>query len=512
MKYTTIFSSLVKPLVSEEKDKYLAMASLVDVGEFIPEIDTKKNVDLLPVAFNACVVNRANKNGDVIDTETALDIYKSFINKPINIEHNRNRVIGTILTAGFSEFGTDKPLSEEEVKETKEPFNITLGGIVWKIVNDRLADIIEEASDPTSEQYLKVSASWELGFADYNIIVTEGNQKNIENSEVISDNEKIEELSEFLKGFGGDGKLKNGKNIYRQVIGDVVPLGIGLTESPAADVEGIAVKETTKLKIEKEKEKEGISTESPVKEKLKTEQNISQNNENNVTHNKDINMKITSLKDITNESLQELSASAVTDFIEEQIKEVSEKFSTDKKEAEEVITNSKENLNKLSEELESVKAEMEKLQQEKTEREALELFNQRMVEIDEEYELDDDIRAAITSEIKNMDNDTYAAYRKRMANYMKKNKKSFMAEKAKAQEEALEKAREEGKIQAEEIKANQNKPTETSEENLENVVEEALEKAEKEEEQVPVTSEASDSSVYDKYKEAFSLENFDIKL
>ena len=72
MKYTTTFSSSIKPLVAEEKDKYLAMASLLEVSQFVPDIDSEKNIDLLPIAFNACVVNRVNKNGDVIDTSTAL--------------------------------------------------------------------------------------------------------------------------------------------------------------------------------------------------------------------------------------------------------------------------------------------------------------------------------------------------------------------------------------------------------------------------------------------------------
>ena len=63
--YTTTFSSILRPLVSEEKDKYLALASLAQVGSFIPDVDTEKNVDLLPVAFNAAVINRVNKNGDV---------------------------------------------------------------------------------------------------------------------------------------------------------------------------------------------------------------------------------------------------------------------------------------------------------------------------------------------------------------------------------------------------------------------------------------------------------------
>ena len=89
-KYSSIFSSTVKPVVSEEKDKYLSLASMVDLEKFIPKVDSEKEVDLLPVAFNAFVANRVNKNGDVIDTATSVAVYESFINKPINIEHNRD--------------------------------------------------------------------------------------------------------------------------------------------------------------------------------------------------------------------------------------------------------------------------------------------------------------------------------------------------------------------------------------------------------------------------------------
>ena len=141
-KYYTTFSSVLKPMVSEDKDKYLSLASQLDIEKFIPGIDTEKEIDLLPVAFNACVANRVNRNGDVIDTATALEIHKSFINKPINIEHNRQKVCGVILAAGFSEFGTDEVLAEEGLGEGNHPFNITLGGIIWKVVNDQLANII----------------------------------------------------------------------------------------------------------------------------------------------------------------------------------------------------------------------------------------------------------------------------------------------------------------------------------------------------------------------------------
>ena len=79
--YTSIFSSEVKTIVSEEKDKYLALASLLDLEKFVPQIDTEKDVDLLPIAFNAFVANRVNKNGDVINTDTALSMYNNFKNK-----------------------------------------------------------------------------------------------------------------------------------------------------------------------------------------------------------------------------------------------------------------------------------------------------------------------------------------------------------------------------------------------------------------------------------------------
>ena len=61
------------------------------------------------------------------------------------------------------------------------PFNITLGGILWKLVNTNLANVIENSADPTSTDYMKISASWELGFNEYRLILLEGEEKNIEN-------------------------------------------------------------------------------------------------------------------------------------------------------------------------------------------------------------------------------------------------------------------------------------------------------------------------------------------
>ncbi len=320
-KYTTSFSSTLKPLVSEEKDQYLAMASLMEIADFIPDVDTTKDVDLLPIAFNACVANRVNKNGDVIDNATSVKIYKNFINKPINIEHNRDRIVGTILTAGFSEFGTDKALTEAQSAEMKGPFNITLGGVIWKVASSELADLIEDSADPTSENYLKVSASWELGFTDYHLVILPEDEKNIEHGQFVTEAEEIDKLDSHLRALGGDGKLDNGKSVYRQVVAEVVPLGIGLTETPAAEVKGVATEEDKK-------------EESPDNQ----QNNSSQIETNNVNKSeKTMKKTIENISDINDSSLNEMSASNITDFIKSELEKAADQYQQEMTEKEEAL-------------------------------------------------------------------------------------------------------------------------------------------------------------------------------
>jgi hypothetical protein len=496
-KYKTIFSSTIRPLVPEEKDKYLALASLADVGDFIPDVDTDENVDLLPIAFNACVVNRVNKNGDVIDTETAAKIYENFINKPINIEHNRDKVVGVILAAGFSEFGTDSSLSKDDISQTVSPFNITLGGVFWKVVNNDLAGLIEEASDPTSDNYMSISASWELGFSDFNLILLKDDDKNIENGEIIAEEKKIEELQHYLKALGGGEDIGDNTKVYRQVIGEVVPLGIGLTENPAADVEGVATETTITASDEKEKEKEILVKDS---ESLN---NISQEPKIDVILRENI-MKIKSVKDITDDLLKEVSASVVADFIEEEMREASEKFVEEKGQLEQELKSSQEAHEAISKEheelktkLDSVEKALSSLEEEKTQREAEAKFNERMALLDEEYELSDEDREVLASDIKDMNNDDFESYQKKINVLLKaKSKAAIEAQKA---EEAK---------QAEEAKASEQ--IEQTEEKEETVVETAVDEADKEDTEVPNSIQAEEETLVEKYKKAFDLDQFEL--
>ena len=470
-KYITTFSSVLKPLVSEEKDKYLALASLIEVGSFIPNVDTEKNVDLLPVAFNAAVVNRVNRNGDVIDSLTALASYKDFINKPINFEHNRERIVGVILTAGFSEFGSDIPLTEDQVKDLKGPYNITLGGVIWKIANPNLATMIEDSSDSTSVNYQKISASWELGFNEYNLIVIEGESKNIEDGSEISDASEIETLKANLRTFGGSGKIDKSKSLYRKVIGNVVPLGIGLTETPAADVKGVA---TIKIEEKQQSDEENISK-------------IENLDVNTLIDNKA--MKITSLKDINDENLKQATASQISDLIEQELKTASEKFAVEKASVESQLKSTKESLDTLvanqdtlQKEISALKEALSTAEAEKQKILASEKFNERMSAFDAEYDLDAETRQILATEIAEMEDSAFAAFKDKMAVFMKSKKKGQKNDKKEDDKE--------------------------SKASVAQIVEEVADKAEKQVVNIPMTSSASQTSLFEKYKQAFDYDGF----
>lgn len=215
-------------------------------------------------------------------------------------------------------------------------------------------------------------------------------------------------------------------------------------------------------------------------------------------------MKIESLKDITEESVKTLTASSVSDFIHEEVKEASEKFVQERDAAQTALKETEDKHEALSAENEQNKEQIEKLNSElKTLMSEIEaqkneaLFNDRMTSFDEEYELSEKDREVIASDIKDLDEEAFTAYNDKMSVLLDEKKKSVIAEKAEAS------AKEETKVEAEvteEVKASE----------VENAVEQAVDQAEVEEETVANTTDASEPSVYEKYKNAFGIDQFDI--
>ena len=82
------------------------------------------------MAFNAAVVNMFNRNGDGISSASAVKILDQFKHKPTNIEHQKQKVVGHIVSASFSKMDDNSIMSKEEALATDSPFNIALASLI----------------------------------------------------------------------------------------------------------------------------------------------------------------------------------------------------------------------------------------------------------------------------------------------------------------------------------------------------------------------------------------------
>jgi hypothetical protein len=496
-KYSTVFATKIQPIVSYDKDKYLSVASLENLRNFIPNIDSQK-IDLLPFACNAFLANRLNSNDDGVGTKEALALADLFPFSFLDTEHNRNHICGVILNASFSEFGTDKLLTKDEVKDYTKPFNVTLGGVIWRVLNPNLAEAVEESNDPSSEYYLKISASWEVAYNQYNLILLDNNQKNFEDGKIVNEASEIAKLEKKLKSFGGTGKTEDGKRIGRVLIGEVLPLGLGLTETPAADVKGIAVniqeksdnQEVTATKIINNLTEFDKTLRQNVENLINSSNLISQIQNPDVNHNSNKYMKLASLKDINDEVLKEVKASDLQELIDSEINKISNNFEKEKnqyKQDKDVLENkNKENTDKLSkatEDLQKVQEQLNKLVNAHEVKEKEEKFSVRMEAWDNGYDLDKEEKDAIANEIKELDDEKYDSWAKKMTVLLKSKKKQPKVDK------------EDGQVKA---------SLETNKE-VETVVTQALENGEKTATTVAATTTIQET-LEDKMKKVFGIE------
>lgn len=535
-KYSIRFDGIiVQAMVSSDEDKYLAVASVDQLKEYLPKnVDLDVNRDLMGVAFDAFVVNRGNKNGHIISTDVALAMVENFINKPFNIEHNRKVVVGVCTGYGFSEFGSSKPLSLEEVKGMKDPFNVVLSGYVWKIVNPDFASELVESSDPSSNKYLSVSASWELGFNEFN--VAKGN-KNLADATIIEKEEEIVELKDRLKVFGGNGYTEDGEIVLLNLQGNVLPLGIGFTNTPAAEVSGVVIsydklqtEETVKAKEEKyvcakcgykgseaevcpkcgtedyeEIEEEDNEEENEVESsEIKINKKSVQEENNNVKNN----MQLKNIDDITEDSIKEVAASQVREFISNRIADLAKEWQSKVEEKETALKAAEDQIAELKTSLESIKADSEKVKEEFTKiqedlkaKEIEANFQRRMSLLDEEFDLTDEDRSIIAEDLNAIENDEqFEKWYKKFSTFAAAKKKSAKVVKEEAMKEGETTKKEMKEEKAAEIVASEEK-----------TVEEVISSAEVKEEVLPNASSPQEATLVDKISAAFNKNSVKIK-
>lgn len=502
-KYTTKFSNVI--LASGEVDSpdlNISKASLDSLKDIIPsDVDLDKNMDLLAIAYNAAVVNAFNKNGDGIDSKSAVRVLDQFKHKPTNIEHQKQKVVGHIVSASFSSFMDNEILSSEEVENTNEPFNIALASLIYRTVNPQFANLVEQSVDPESELYHKVSASWEIGFNDFVLAV---GSNDLKNAEIIDDKNIIDELKGNLKALGGEGRMKDGSPIHRLIVGDIFPLGIGFTSNPAANVKGLVVSSKTE--------------QAPTTEKK--EKNISQNINSDVNNKKSIIMDnneilsnlVSALEEkVSEKKFSEEAVATVSKIINDAILERNESFvqekeqlETEKAELAKAAEENAEAVQKLQEELSAATDRVTELEQQHKQQEAVARFDARMSVIEDAYELDEESRKVVAHELKDLDSseEAFAAFGEKLQVVLKHQNKEFIA---KQEEEFNTKLAEAVEKRLAELK--------NSDSSEEEVVEEAMDQVEAEEEVVAnnnAESSEQELSLKDKFKQAFSEDNLTI--
>jgi len=448
-KYTTTFDNVICAS-SQIQDSEISQASIESLRSLIPnDIDLNRNIDLIGVAFNAAVVNKFNKNGDGIDSETAVAVKDYFVHKPANIEHDRDRIVGHIVSAGFSKYGEDSELiSDEAALVEYNPYNIALAAVVYKTASKEFADLVMNSTDSESDYYQTVSASWEVGFNDY--VVAVGGDDLFESS-IISDPEEIKAYSPYLKSLGGKGQLQDGRKVNRLIVGDIYPLGIGFTSNPAADVKGLITQsaETEEIKPSKNQPIDKIIIKSK-----KTSQSQEENVLNKEQHKNlimDTNQIINEFRAALDEKLgkqdfSEETVASISKVFSDAIKEKSEQYVADlekakaeKEEASQAQASLQDKVLEVEEQLKSTKEKLQALEQENNAREAEVRFNSRMEALSEVYELDDEDRQILATELSDLDEseEVFSSYQEKLSKIWKHKNKDFIAAEQKAFEERV---------------------------------------------------------------------------
>lgn len=488
--YRAKFSAFARAVPNIEEQKHIALASLDNLaGVFTDEKlkeTIKGNPDLLFWASNLALLDTVNLNDDCLLKTTALKIYKKFQLKLLDIEHNREQVVGSIHSAGFSLYSSNKIISDFEAAVSDDLIQLVVGGYIWRIVCGPLCDFIEVSSYESSPSFGDVSTSFELAFDRYDIGVSNGKSRHIKDvKRIISESDReFKKYNSLLRINKGTGLTEDGDLVYRILNGDVLPIGAGVVSKPASGLKGMLAIPEYKLEDEEEKvsedeenedgedEKEGLEIEdkaskvcaasllntarselinliSCANESFQYQDNIKIDN-SSVTHYTTnlIPMKVKSFDELVQNWTEikklESVASVITDLkesaeasarvqIEDAIAAKSVEFAKQLEEqknlaaeVEKAKLEAEASAKELTASVEALKAELGSIKAAQLAQAAEDKFNARMEVLTSEFDLDDEDLSFLVKEVQAIDSDEV------FATYMVKQKKLMAGKKKKA--------------------------------------------------------------------------------
>jgi len=199
------------------------------------------NFDLYPV--NTILVTTGwNNNDDIFDRTQTWAARYSPEDKPFNLGHNPNKIIGHIT--GSRAIDTDYSLIPDDtvVEELPDKFHILTSAVIYRHISGRDKELTAEMAEliegiQSGEWFVSMEVLF--GDFDYGLIDVNGHQQ------VIARREETAFLTKHLRRYKGSGKYQN----YRigRVLKGMTFSGKGLVEEPA-NPESVILNDATAFK------------------------------------------------------------------------------------------------------------------------------------------------------------------------------------------------------------------------------------------------------------------------
>jgi hypothetical protein len=351
---------LSTPLISMSSQVYPASqegSSILDKN--IKSLASYSDEDLYYVQ-SVLVTSTWNKNDDIFTKEEIWAAKKTPEDKPTNLEHDENTIIGHIVS-NWS-ITDDGILIDEDtpVENLPEKFHIVTGSVIYKSysspeLRDRTNKLISEIENGT--KYVSMECIFK-GF-DYGLINQETGEY-----KVLSRSDETSFLTKHLRAYGGSGKYENHK--IGRVLRNITFSGKGYVDKPAnpdsiifnkENFESVSNKKSTNKSFSGVSENRPNTTEvnnmNLEKEVAELKEKVEAMNDC-ASANKEAYSQIIELKDkIAAMEIELKNKSEQLDEINSQKLELAEQIEAAKKEKEEEMMKKEEEMKKSKSELEA---------------------------------------------------------------------------------------------------------------------------------------------------------------
>ena len=175
----TLSASALKLLPHPRKEICVKASSLfASKSELLSVLPKNKEVKpyITYLQFVSFTIGHINDNDCLIIPQEGLASYKTIPETPVNIEHNRDEVVGFALKSFLSPLKNNKLLTEEQAAEILDSNGKVNAGVVasiWQINNPELDSLLHENFNPNSRFFESVKASFEYLFDDYDFFLFE---------------------------------------------------------------------------------------------------------------------------------------------------------------------------------------------------------------------------------------------------------------------------------------------------------------------------------------------------